>query len=344
MELQKSEIISEKDRKKDHIDLAFKSSTHHSERDTRFFYEPALTTHPLPNHPLSSYFLGHQFSYPIWVSSMTGGTGIAKNINRNLARACKDFGLGMGLGSCRKLLSSNEFFDDFAVRSFIGDQPLYANLGIAQINELIQEKSVHRITELLDRLEADGLIVHINPVQEWMQPEGDPILNITPVDAIIELIEQLNCKIIVKEVGQGMGPASMKALMSLPIDAIEFGAFGGTNFARLEAMREANAGEIDPICYVGHTVSEMIGFIHDISKEEQLKCKEFIISGSIRDYLDGYYYNECLSHNSIYGQAAGFLKHAMGDYDTLAKHVESQVQGYAFAMRYLRVRPPSTKA
>ena len=334
------DVMEEKDRKKDHIDLAFRSSTHQSERDTRFYYEPILATHPHPNSTLDSYFLGKKFHYPIWVSSMTGGTGIAKNINQNLARACKEFGLGMGLGSCRKLLTSDEFLEDFAVRSFIGDQPLYANLGIAQINELIQEKRTNLIPELLSKLEADGLIIHVNPIQEWMQPEGDSIYGLTPLEGIKEMLEILECKIVVKEVGQGIGPTSLKALMKLPLAALEFGAFGGTNFARLEAMRDENNQDIDPVCYVGHTVSEMINYIESIATNTDIECNEFIISGSVRDYLDGYYYNECLSFNSVYGQAAGFLRHAMSDYDYLAQYVEKQVQGYAFALKYLKVKKP----
>ena len=205
------------DRKRDHIDLAFNSATSSIERDPRFNYEPLLATHPDDKDEIACFFVGKQLRFPIWVSSMTGGTGIAKNINRNLARACKDFGLGMGLGSCRKLLQSDEFLEDFAVRSYIGDQPLYANLGIAQIIELIQLKQEAKILEMIQKLEADGLIIHINPIQEWLQPEGDRITTMRPIDAIEHLLEKEDYKIIVKEVGQGMGPESLKVLLALPL-------------------------------------------------------------------------------------------------------------------------------
>lgn len=327
-----------KDRKKDHIDLAFKSVTTGPQRDERFYYEPLLSTHPKPKQTLDKFFLGKSLKFPIWVSSMTGGTGIAKNINRNLARACKDFGLGMGLGSCRKLLTSDEYLEDFAVRPFIGDQPLYANLGIAQLIELIDNDQLSLIDELIKKLEADGLIVHVNPIQEWMQPEGDRIFLMSPLDAIKRLLDNCTYKIIVKEVGQGMGPQSLRALMKLPLAAIEFGAFGGTNFAKLEALRTEHLIEIDPVCYVGHTPKEMIQAINFIAEREEINCNEFIISGSVRNYLDGYYYNELLPFNSVYGQAAGFLKHAMDSYDQLATYVEKQTQGYAFAMRYLKLK------
>ncbi len=325
------------DRKKDHIDLAFRSATERALRDTRFSYEPALTTHPRKDVSLDGYFLGRPMRFPIWVSSMTGGTGIARDINRNLARVCKDFGLGMGLGSCRKLLTSDEHLEDFAVRPYIGDQPLYANLGIAQLNELIAQDSLDKIREMLDKIQADGLIVHINPVQEWLQPEGDVIKDLAPIDAIEQLLEKVDYKIVVKEVGQGMGPLSIESLIKLPIAALEFGAYGGTNFAKLEEMRESQEDEIDPICFVGHTADDMIHSIIDISEREEVRCKEFIISGGIKTYLDGYYYNEVMPYNSVYGQASGFLKHAMGHYDELAAFAEKQTQGYAFAMRYLKI-------
>lgn len=326
------------DRKKDHIDLAFKSATTGGQRDDRFIYEPMLATHPDENARLESFFLGKPMNFPIWVSSMTGGTGIAKNINENLARACKDFGLGMGLGSCRKLLYSDDLLEDFAVRPFIGDQPLYANLGIAQLIEQIEKKEIDVVHKMVDKISADGLIIHVNPVQEWMQPEGDKITGLRPIEAIETFLEKAPYPIIVKEVGQGMGPDSLQALMELPIAALEFGAFGGTNFAKLEALRKVNNGYIDPICFVGHTASEMIQFIKDMNDKDAIQCKEFIISGGVADYLDGFYYNELLPFPSVYGQAAGFLKHALGGYDELAKHVQQQTQGYAFAQRYLTLR------
>jgi len=153
-----TEIRSTNDRKKDHIDLAFRSKTEAGGLDSRFSYEPMLTTHPTKGATCDNYFLGKPMKYPIWVSSMTGGTGIARDINRNLARACKDFGLGMGLGSCRKLLGSDEYLEDFAVRPYIGDQPLYANLGIAQVIELIQQNETSLIQEMMDKIQADGTI------------------------------------------------------------------------------------------------------------------------------------------------------------------------------------------
>jgi len=237
-------------------------------------------------------------------------------------------------------LFDDQYLEDFMVRPFIGDQPLYANLGIAQVSELLKNKQAHIIQEMLKKLSADGLIIHVNPVQEWLQPEGDQISGASPIRVIEEAIDQLSTNIIVKEVGQGIGPESLLALMKLPLAAIEFAAFGGTNFAKLENLRDPRTDSIDPICFVGHDPDEMIDLVHNIleTHADDIRCQDFIISGGVKNYLDGYYYNERLSCNSIYGQAAGFLKHAHGDYDDLAYYVDQQVQGYKFALRYLRLK------
>jgi len=335
-------LTKDTDRKKDHIDLALESATLVSTKDSRFYYEPMLSVHPAEGNTSAVTFLDKTFTAPIWVSSMTGGTGIAKTINENLARACKDFGLGMGLGSCRRLLDSDDDLGDFDVRKYIGDQPLYANLGIAQLSSLIQNNNIAEVEKMLEKLSADGLIIHVNPVQEWLQPEGDIISGPTPIQIIAETTDRLSCNVIVKEVGQGIGPRSLYALMKLPLAAIEFAGFGGTNFAKLENLRDPRTRTIDPICYVGHEPDEMIDMVHNIldGHQDDVRCKHFIISGGVKDYLDGYYYNQRLRCRSIYGQAAGFLKHAHGAYDDLAYYVDQQVRGYQFAKSYLSIKRP----
>ena len=189
--------------------------------------------------------------------------------------------------------------------------------------------------ERVNRLQADGLIIHINPTQEWLQPEGDRIEQFSPFNAIKRVLDAVNFPVIAKEVGQGFGPASLRALMELPLAAIELGGYGGTNFAKLENLRDPSCDELDPLCFVGHTVDEMIAFIHRIGDQQKLICSEFIVSGGIKNYLDGYYYNRLLRYNSVYGQASAFLKYARDDYDQLARHIEKEIASYKFAMRYL---------
>lgn len=329
-------------RKQDHIELAFKSRVDAGELDHRFYYEPLLAAHP-PHGSLAPFsFLGKTLRAPLWVSSMTGGTALANVINHNLARACAEFGLGMGLGSCRQLLYNDEFLADFDVRDSIGpDLPLYANLGVAQIEQLLEKKETARIPALLEKLRADGLIIHINPLQEAMQPEGD-VFRRPPVETIQALLQILDLKIIVKEVGQGFGPESLRALLQLPIEAIEFAAAGGTNFAKLELLRSDPVKQMifEKIAAVGHSASEMLGFANMLKAElgDRCRVRHLVISGGVRDFLDGYYLLKKSAFPAVYGQASGFLKHARGEYAELRAFVQAQVRGLELAQAFLRVK------
>lgn len=327
------------DRKLDHIELAFKSQTGSVERDERFIYEPLLLAHP--EKPTPREFLGKKNSMPMWVSSMTGGTQLAKKINENLARACKEFGMGMGLGSCRTLLDDDTFLEDFNVRKFIGyNQALYANLGIAQVDLLLKTNTSDKIKRLLDKLKADGLIIHVNPLQEWFQPEGN-IIERPPIEVVEALLELADYPVIVKEVGQGMGKASLNKLLQLPIEAIEFGAFGGTNFSMVELLRgnEDNYNIFKPFAYVGQSAEQMVRDINEITTRIEVKCDNLIISGGVKNFLDGYYLMSLSNLNCVYGQASGVLKYAKQSYEELYAYLDAQYKGYALAEAYLTLNP-----
>ncbi|MGW8314087.1 MAG: hypothetical protein ACWGNV_00695 [Bacteroidales bacterium] len=326
-------------RKKDHIDLAFKSQTTPLEMDHRFHYEPMLRPHPTAG--LKPFiFLGKEQRVPIWVSSMTGGTKLAGTINRNLARACHEFGMGMGLGSCRIIMEDDTYFEDFNMRPIIGDKlPLWANLGIAQVEELVQRKRTGQAAVLVERLSADGLIIHVNPMQEWFQPEGDT-LQVPPIETIVRFLDQFPHPVIVKEVGQGMGPESLRQLLQLPLQAIDFAAFGGTNFARVELLRDESgaAALFEPLSLIGEDAASMLGEINRIVKETTPACQEIIISGGIRTFLDGYYLIRKSALPAIYGMASTFLKYARKDYEELRDFVRSQVRGLEMAYAYLTIK------
>ncbi len=330
------------DRKQDHIDLAFKADMGNKGPDDRFYYEPMLAGHPHDDLDLSISFLDKKLKAPLWVSSMTGGTEMAFTINRRLAHSCAKFGLGMGLGSCRPLLDNLDRLKDFDVRSIIGpDLPLYANLGIAQIEYMLDQGSVEDINMMLDRLKADGLVVHINPLQEWLQPEGDFIIN-SPIETLERLLDIFTLPVIVKEVGQGMGPESLATVLKLPIAALELAAHGGTNFSKLELLRSSGQQRetFEPVSRIGHQAGEMVAWINDImaNDEGDILCRQFIISGGIRDFLDGYYWMNKLNAPSVYGQASGFLKYAAESQEALDQYVLSQIRGLQLAQNYLKVK------
>lgn len=329
------------DRKLEHIKLAFESQTSLEEQDLRFIYEPMLSAHPV-NPDLSVFFLGKTMRTPIWVSSMTGGTKIAGQINRNIARACRKFGMGMGLGSCRSILNEKTHLSDFDLRDEIGDeQPFWANLGIAQVEELLHLNNVQAIDRLVSELRADGLMVHVNPMQEWFQTEGNRLKQ-SPLETIRQLLAETGVRIIVKEVGQGFGPESMSELLKLPLEAVEFGAYGGTNFTRLEMLRTSPPKYDDgfPFAFIGQTANQMVDSVnHFLRENTQPACRQIIISGGIQHALDGYYLTSKCQLPSVFGMASGVLRHATESYESLEAFLESQVQMLSLAKAYLKINP-----
>lgn len=325
-------------RKKDHINLALRSQVSKDLLNKRFNYEPALSAHPAKELPEIA-FLNKKMRLPVWVSSMTGGTAQAKHINTNLAKVCREFGMGMGLGSCRPLLEDQSRLADFDMRPIIGnDLPLLANLGIAQIEELLEKDEVEKLLQMIELLDVDGLFVHLNPIQECLQPEGDRI-KFSPVETLERLLEKVDFPVLVKEVGQGMGPKSIEALMDLDLAGIEFGSFGGTNFAQMELLRsdEIKQDLLGPLAAIGHTAEEMVDYINDLP-QAVMNSKNIIISGGISDWLEGYYLMEKIKYPAIFGQASAFLKNAQGDYKQLHNYVSNLKKGLLLAHSYLRIR------
>jgi isopentenyl-diphosphate delta-isomerase len=330
-------------RKEDHIELAFRSQVTAGEVDGRFDYEPLLAAHPAAGSLTGMDWGKRRLRAPIWVSSMTGGTEKAYVINHNLARAAGEFGIGMGLGSCRSLLYDDRRFRDFYVRDQAGpDAAIFANLGVAQVQTLLDDGQLHLIPQLLTALEADGLIVHVNPLQEWLQPEGDRF-SAPPIDTIRELLNALpGVAVIVKEVGQGMGPASLAALLELPLLALDTAANGGTNFSKLELYRsdELARTAYGPLTRLGHGAEEMVRRINTIvdSESREINCRKLIVSGGVPHFLDGYYLTELSRLPAIYGQASAFLRYAREDYGQLQRYVATQIRGLELANAYLRPR------
>jgi isopentenyl-diphosphate Delta-isomerase len=321
-------------RKQQHIELTKSSQTPANLIDPRFNYEPLFFTHPQSsdNWPVS--FLKYHLDFPIWISSMTGGSSQSFQINQFLAKLCGQYKLGMGLGSCRPLLEDKSKLNDFAVRKLLGPQPFFANLGIAQLEELLRAGKLNTLHEMIKTLEADGLIIHLNPLQEWFQPGGDRYL-ISPLETLKRFLDNIDYPVIIKEVGQGLGPKSLEALLNLPIAAIEFGAFGGTNFSLLESMRDNSSSDIKkPFINVGHTAQEMV----DVINAMPVKGKEFIISGGINSVLDGYELMMKLKAPAVLGMASAFLSPAQKGYDSLEQHFLSMKESLLVARQLLSVK------
>ena len=139
-----------------------------------------------------------------------------------------------------------------------------------------------------------------------------------------------------------MGRESLRALLQLPLAAVDFAASGGTNFSKLELLRSTNEQRVlfEQLINIGHSAEEMVNWCNQLVDElgDAVQCQQIIISGGVRNFLDGYYLMNKLQLHSIYGQASTFLRHAQGNYDLLEQYVKDQIKGLELAHAFLRVR------
>lgn len=326
-------------RKDSHVSLAL--SSQNDVIDSRFFYEPMMAPHPDKDAEWNIRLGNKILKFPIWVSSMTGGTAKTNELNIRLAKATARFGLGMGIGSVRIALEDLDKVKDFNLRPVLGEEiPFYINLGIAQIEKMLRTHSIKPIRRLVNDLDADGIIIHVNPLQEWIQPEGDTILH-APINTIRQFMKVMDMPMIVKEVGQGFGYQSLKSLMQLPLTAIEFAANGGTNFSKVELQRSRTRNKyLLPLVHVGQSAGEMVDLSNRLLKElgDKVQCRTFIISGGIKNFLDGYYFIQKSNANALYGQASEMLRHARESQEDLDEFIRGQIEGLLLARAFLTIK------
>lgn len=185
---------------------------------------------------LSTSFLGKKISAPLLISSMTGGTEKAQLINQRLAMTAQKYGLAMGVGSGRVMIEKPEIVATFDVRSIAPDILLWANMGAVQLN---YGYTVKECQKLVDYLGADGLILHLNPLQECIQPQGDTNFK-DLLSKIGAVCEGLSVPVIIKEVGNGISALLAMQLTEVGVSAIDVAGAGGTSWAMVESERADN--------------------------------------------------------------------------------------------------------
>jgi isopentenyl-diphosphate delta-isomerase len=181
-------------------------------------------------------FLGKPLAAPILISSMTGGTERAKVINYRLAEVAQAYQLAMGVGSQRVAFENPEVSDTFAVRSLAPDILLFANLGAVQLNYTYDIDHCRRV---VDSLDADALILHLNPLQECIQTNGDRDFK-GLLSKIAKICHQLPVPVIAKEVGNGISAKMAGQLIDAGISAIDVAGAGGTSWSKVESERSPN--------------------------------------------------------------------------------------------------------
>jgi isopentenyl-diphosphate Delta-isomerase len=220
-------------RKRRHIDVCLTEAVEYQTVTTgleryRLPYN-ALTQTNLDSVDLATDFLGSRLRAPVLIGPMTGGAEMSGTINRNLAAAAQRLGIGMMLGSQRIMFDSEAATASFCVRDVAPDVLLIGNIGLAQLNELV----VPDLVKALDRVGANALAVHTNPLQEAMQHEGDTDFS-GSIAQLRDIAGSIGYPVMLKEVGHGIGAAAAAELVDCPIAAVDVAGAGGTSWARVE--------------------------------------------------------------------------------------------------------------
>lgn len=233
------EIVEQ--RKAEHIrinleeDVSFKALTTHLEQ--YFFLHQALPELDLSQVDTSTTLFGKQLQTPLLISSMTGGTARARAINRTLAAGAQAAGMAMGLGSQRAAIEDASLANTYDVRDVAPDILLFANIGAVQLN---YRYGVEQCRRAVDMCQADALILHLNALQEAVQPEGDG--NFAGLLSRIEAVcRALPVPVIAKEVGWGIAESTARQLAQAGIAAIDVAGAGGTSWSQVEMHRAPTA-------------------------------------------------------------------------------------------------------
>ncbi|HKB84632.1 MAG TPA: type 2 isopentenyl-diphosphate Delta-isomerase [Ignavibacteriaceae bacterium] len=251
-------------RKKEHIELsltdkaAFKSKTNGFE-----FYDfqhYAITEVDISKIQLGSVFFEKEINYPFLISCMTGGTAEAENINARLAVSANNLNIPLGVGSQRQALENNDYHSTYKIiRKNAPSIPILGNIGAAQ---LVLMNNFDPINFLVDLVEADAMVVHVNPLQELIQKNGEPRFT-GLLKSLGNLVKQLKVPVIVKEVGAGISAMAAGKLLDCGVKGIDVAGAGGTSWAGVEILRNKDGRNTEfwdwglPTSYCIRSVSEL---------------------------------------------------------------------------------------
>ena len=270
-------------RKKEHLELCLDTETVSSPSgsglDSYTFVHNALPDLDIDEIDTGTTFLGKWLKAPLLISSMTGGFGLARKVNRNLATAAQELGLAMGVGSQRVAIEEPSAADSFLVRDVAPDILLLANLGAVQLNYGYGMDQCHRAVQMIG---ADGLILHLNVLQEAVQPEGNRnFAGLT--EKIAAICRELEVPVVAKEVGSGISAEVAVRLARAGVRAIDVAGKGGTSWYAVEASRAAKAGQPVDVAFANWGIPTDQALI---AVRQALPELALVASGGIRSGLD----------------------------------------------------------
>jgi isopentenyl-diphosphate delta-isomerase len=318
----------ERDRKAEHIQLALEQRMQLGANffDEYLFEHAALPEIDFADIDLGVEFLGKRLDAPLLISCMTGGTEAAGRINRNLAAGAERMRVAVGVGSQRKALEDPAKADTFQVRDAAPSVPLLANLGAVQLNYGLGVRECRQAVEMIG---ADALVLHLNPLQEAIQPEGQRnFAGLLP--RMGQVARELPVPVIAKEIGCGISGATARALAGQGIRIVDTAGLGGTSWARIEAQR---AGDLD----LGELFASW-GIPTPLSIQEvrAVGGMTVIASGGVRNGIDA---AKALALGAdVVGMAYPFLQPATESGDRVAERVQRIVQELKICMFCLGVK------
>jgi isopentenyl-diphosphate Delta-isomerase len=279
----KKPLTKTQQRKREHLELCLDTTSvtgrFGTGLDRYSFVHNALPELDIDEIDVSTKFLGTQLQAPILISSMTGGFALARQVNRNLAAAAQRLGLAMGVGSQRVAIEEPSVADSFEVRDVAPDILLLSNLGAVQLNYGYTIDHCRRAVKMIG---ADGLILHLNVLQEAVQPEGNRNFK-GLTEKIADVCRQLEVPVVVKEVGSGISAEVAGRLKQAGVKAIDVAGRGGTSWYAVEAQRAAKRGKAAETTFAdwGIPTEEAL-----VAVRQAVPDLQIVGSGGIRTGLD----------------------------------------------------------
>ncbi|MBS1537443.1 MAG: type 2 isopentenyl-diphosphate Delta-isomerase [Bacteroidetes bacterium] len=271
-------------RKQQHVelcvndDVTFRRKTNGFERYE--FIHNALPECNFSDISTVTEFLEYRCSMPLLISCMTGGYPDAERINGDLAEICQTFNIPMGVGSQRQAIENSQYHRSFQiVREKAPSIPLLSNIGAPEVAKM---KSSDDICRMIDLIKADAMVIHLNPLQELLQPEGSP--NFTGVlSGIEQLVRWLEIPIFVKEVGAGISADVAKRLLSVGVKGIDVAGAGGTSWAGVEILRNTEQETLSHYWDWGIPTAECVSQIKPLKTENNFTL---VSSGGIQSAME----------------------------------------------------------
>lgn len=305
-----------RDRKDQHLDVVLSGRGRHASGagfDAVRLMHEALPDLDHDAIDLSVDFLGKRLNAPFLISSMTGGPARAEAINIHLAEAAQALGIALAVGSQRGALETGAASGlTRSLRTYAPDAVILSNIGAAQ---LTRGFGVDEARRAMDMIGADGLIIHLNPLQEACQPEGDRDWRGVGA-ALAALVRDLGAPVVVKETGAGISAATARRLVEMGVAAIDVAGAGGSNWALIEGERSvqpADRAHAADFADWGIPTARAIAEVRAACPDTTL-----IGSGGVRDGVDAA--KAIALGADLVGQAAGVLEAATRSSEAVVDH------------------------